>query len=117
MAATYAQSFARANAASFQARVRVALAKVAGDAVGEALGVMSAAVHAKRHDHGVIILNSLDRDEYVKRYAYAIVMEPQLTVVDQVLPVTGDEVVDSVLLANVRNAFPRFAGIKVQDAV
>lgn len=111
MATTYKQAFARATAANFQARVRIALAKVAGDAVGEATAG-TGTIRDKRHDHGVNVLHSLDRDEMVKRYSFAVVMEPQLTVIDAIEPPTGDEVPDATLLANVRNLFPKFAGIK-----
>jgi hypothetical protein len=117
MATTYKQAVQRASAPDFQARVRVTLARVAGDIVGEAIGIMPASALAKRHAHGVSVLHGIDRDEMVKRYSYAVVMEPALLNVNDAgaAPVTGDEVTDAQLLTNVRALFPKFAGVMSTD--
>lgn len=117
MATTYKQAFARANATNFQQRVRMALARVCGDVVGEAIATMGTVIHNKRHDHAHTVLHGLERDEMVKRYALAVVMEPQLVAIDALAGDTGDEVPDATLFTNVRNLFPKFAGVKATDAV
>ena len=112
MATTYKQAFARANAGPFQQRVRMALARAAGDVVGETTSG-AGALRDKRHDHGVTVLHGLDRNEMVQRYSLAVVMEPALMNVDQAAgEVTGDEIADAVLFTNVKGMFNRFAGVK-----
>ncbi len=115
MATTYKQALARATALEFRQRVRMTLARVAGDVVGEATAG-SGTLRDKRHDHGLVLLHSLDRDEYVSRYAFAVCVEPALMNIDQIAgEVTGSEIPDNTLFTNVRNLFPKFAGVKNGD--
>jgi hypothetical protein len=124
MATSYKQAKARAEAPEFMGRVRMALARVAGDVVGEASGtalpgggtVGSGTVRDKRHEHGVSVLFGLERDEYVRRYSYAVAVENAVMAVDQAAgTVTGDEVPDATIFANVRVLFHKFAGVKAGE--